>query len=216
MRELRELHLQDEKLAGSKNEDGIESEIYNQVLKNIPEIFSISFSKEADLLSQWYIYARESGVRLGMLFPQETQEFQIKRKGADKEPRTAGSVLKDVRYFTKIGMTPQEYRDEKEVITQMIADYAKEKGIGNELDENRTLIWKDIAPYIKNYEFRQEKEVRLIFNANIGEKDDTLLFQSRYYHKEIKYTLCVFVRIAGSIFTILVLGQRKNVRGREK
>ncbi len=166
LRELRELDLSG-RFTGYSNNKNYNSDAYSQMLKSTPEIFSISFSKEADLLSQWYMYARESGVRLGMLFPKKNQEFQIKLKTPDGKMRTTESVLKDVRYFTRIGMTPQEYRSETEAVIKMIEDYIREKGIENKLDENWALIWRDIAPYIKNYEFRQEKEVRLIFYASI-------------------------------------------------
>lgn len=169
LRELRELCL-DEKLYGIK-EGAIKDDAYIQVMKSTPEIFSISFSKEADLLSQWFMYARESGVRLGMLFPQKDQKFQIKQKVKNGEMRTVESSLKDVCYFTRMGMTSQKYKEEKAVIIKMIDSYVKEKGIENQIDENWTIIWKDIAPYIKNYEFRQEQEVRLIFNASIEKRD---------------------------------------------
>jgi len=179
LRELRELFL-DKKLGGIETQEYLSGDAYRETLKDIPEIYSISFSREADLLSQWYMYARESGVRLGMSFSQERQKFRIKQKEGEKEKekqngkdekkpdRSVESVLKDVSYFTRIGMSTQEYENKTDAIVQMINDYAKEIGVENDLEANGIRLWKEIAPYIKNYEFRQEKEVRLIFNAATG------------------------------------------------
>lgn len=177
LRELREVFLGERlnKLCGTETKEYLKRESYEEALKDIPEIYSISFSKEADLLSQWYMYARESGVRLGMLFSGEKQTFQIKQKGAedskeaDKPRRSAEASLKDVHYFTRIGMSPKEYDDEIKSIAQIVEEYAKELGI-DDFDANGVRLWKEIAPYIKNYEFRQEREVRLVFNANISGK----------------------------------------------
>lgn len=175
LRELKEVFLGERlgKLCGTGIKEYLKGEAYEEALKDIPEIYSISFSKEADLLSQWYMYARESGVRLGMLFPEEKQTFQIKRKdvkGSKKSnnpKRPMEASLKNVHYFTRIGMSPGEYAGETESIAQIVEEYAEELGI-DDFDANGVRLWKEIAPYIKNYEFRQEKEVRLVFNANIS------------------------------------------------
>lgn len=188
LRELREVFSGERlgKLCGTGIKEYLKGEAYEEALKDIPEIYSISFSKEADLLSQWYMYARESGVRLGMLFSGEKQIFQIKQKDAEdlKEPdnsmRPEEASLKNVHYFTRIGMSPKEYADETESIIQMVEEYAKELEV-DDFDANVLRLWKGVAPYIKNYEFRQEKEVRLVFNANISgrSKGDVDLIEYR-------------------------------------
>lgn len=79
LRELREFFVD----RAQENEESagiLDNGVYEGALKEIPQIYSISFSKEADLLSQWYMYARESGVRLGLLFPKKEQNFEIKKK----------------------------------------------------------------------------------------------------------------------------------------
>lgn len=174
LRELREVFSGESlrELCGTGIKEYLEGEAYEDALKDIPQIYSISFSKEADLLSQWYMYARESGVRLGMLFSGEKQNFKIKQKDAKglKAPndkmREAEASLKDVHYFTRIGMSLEEYTEATESIAQIVKEYAEELGV-DDFDANAVRLWKGIAPYIKNYEFRQEREVRLVFDAVI-------------------------------------------------
>lgn len=168
LRELREVFA-DMRSEGKKGSDIFKKDTYEKALKEIPQIYSISFSKEADLLSQWYMYAGEAGVRLGLLFPEERQEFEIKKKNAKKDdPKKAVvSKLRDVHYFTKMGMPYKNYQNEKERIRAVIKEYADETGMKEDDEANDIRLWKDVAPYIKNYEFRQEKEVRLIFNGGI-------------------------------------------------
>lgn len=178
LRELRELFL-NKGTWGEETVAYLTGEAYSQALKEKPEIYSISFSKEADLLSQWYMYARESGVRLGMHFLDEKQEFEIKRKNDKTVKNTAKAKLKDVHYFTQTGMPSQAYKKEKRIISRLVKDYAVELGVEKDPGANGVRIWKEIAPYIKNYEFRQEKEVRLIFNANTGSGLDADLIEYR-------------------------------------
>ncbi len=149
--------------------------VYEEASKESPQIYSISFSKEADLLSQWYMYARESGVRLGLSFPRKKQKFEIKKKNSKKKElkREILSTLRDVRYFTRMGMPYSAYQKEETAIKKMIQEYEKEVGIQSDDDANAIRVWKEMAPYIKNYEFRQEKEVRLVFNAVVNGENST-------------------------------------------
>ena len=173
LRELREIFERDD-LGGRETLLFREGDAYENALKEIPQIYSISLSKEADLLSQWYMYARESGVRLGMQFAEKRQDFEIKRKHpkGEEKRKDISAILRDVHYFTRIGMPSCEYENEEEKIAQTIKDYAKEMGIQDDFESNSIRLWKEIAPYIKNYEFRQEKEVRLVFNASAANRKD--------------------------------------------
>lgn len=186
LRELREIFANREQ-EGEIPKDSLDDNIYGDTLKEIPQIYSISFSKEADLLSQWYMYAREAGVRLGLLFPRKKQRFEIKKKNEgnrSKPKKSIESVLRDVHYFTRMGMPYQKYQKEKRAIENVIRNFADEIGIDWEDNANTIRLWKEIAPYIKNYEFRQEKEVRLVFNAviengNAANKEDADLIEYR-------------------------------------
>lgn len=148
--------------------------VYEEALKEIPQIYSISFSKEADLLSQWYMYARESGVRLGLLFPRKKLKFEIKKRNSRKEEskKEVSSTLREVHYFTRMGMPYRAYQKEERAIKKMVQEYEKEVGVQSDDDANVIRVWKEMAPYIKNYEFRQEKEVRLVFNAVVNDENN--------------------------------------------
>lgn len=56
------------------------AEVYRKALKEVHDIYSISFSQEKDLLSQWYMYAKESGVRLKMNIADD-DELEVKVYG---------------------------------------------------------------------------------------------------------------------------------------
>lgn len=156
----------------------LDESAYNDATNNVPQIYSISFSREPDLLSQWYMYSRESGVRLKMCLSRKDKlSFSVKNKLSGETPdfMGIGAELKDVHYFTRIGMETKEYTREGKKILKTITEYIKEQKIENDLEGNIIKIWKDTAPFIKNYEFRQEKEVRLIFKAPQGDKKAALI-----------------------------------------
>lgn len=155
----------------------LDESAYNDATNNVPQIYSISFSREPDLLSQWYMYSRESGVRLKMHLTKKNKCFLVKDKVSEEKTdfMEIGAELKDVHYFTRIGMESKEYTREGKKIIKTITDYIKEQKIENDLEGNIIKIWKDTAPFIKNYEFRQEKEVRLIFKAPQSEKKAALI-----------------------------------------
>lgn len=218
LRELRELFVnqaqENEESAGTLD-DGV----YEGTLKKIPQIYSISFSREADLLSQWYMYARESGVRLGLLFPRKKQNFEIKKKYGDgKRPeKSVTSVLRDVHYFTRMGMPCQKYRSERKSIEKVIKKYAGEIGVIREDDANVIRLWKEIAPYIKNYEFRQEREVRLIFNAvtddgNAVNKDNVDLIEYRNANGVLIPYIDVYRKTGWPVVEIMVGPGRNQAR----
>lgn len=175
LRELREVFWGSSMGTGAERErTGIlDQSIYEESLKEVPQIYSISFSREDDLLSQWYMYAKESGVRLGLSFPDKKQQFLIKKMHTEKEiaKKVVESTLRDVHYFTRIGMSIEEYQNEKKEINEAIQKYAEDIGIQKGDDANYIRLWKEIAPYIKNYEFRQEREVRLVFNAVVDSEN---------------------------------------------
>lgn len=147
---------------------------YADAVKNVPQLYSISFSKEQDLLSQWYMYSKESGIRLKMLMPEDDElSFEVKQK-TDRKREIKGR-LRDVHYFTRIGMEAKSYEKGRKEVFQAVNKHVGEQGIGDDIEGNIIKIWKDMAPYIKNYEFRQEKEVRLIFQADLNETTPDLI-----------------------------------------
>jgi hypothetical protein len=154
----------------------LNEETYEDAVKNVPELYSISFSKESDLLSQWYMYSKESGIRLKLSMPDDNMlSFQVKKASSENEKQKITGSLQDVHYFTRLGMETNEYKIECEKIFNTIDSYVKEQNIENDIEGNIIRIWKDISPYIKNYEFRQEKEVRLIFQADVNKNTGNLI-----------------------------------------
>lgn len=136
---------------------GIE-EKYPQIKAESSNIYSISFSKAGDLLSQWHMYSKESGVQIKMAFDDGKHynyyldSMKIKKAKLKK---------REVHYLTKIGMPSKEYGDEgKMVLTEFKRELEKN---GGNVDGEMVSIWKLMAPFIKNYGFKQEEEVRTIF-----------------------------------------------------
>ncbi len=178
LRELRELLQSGNRRSNcykAASDMYLTKDVYVDAVKNVPQLYSISFSKEPDLLSQWYMYSKESGIRLKLSMQEGEQSFKVKKKSQSENKRDISGRLKDVHYFTRIGMDVSEYEQEKRRIFKTIEEYMQQQGIGEDIEGNIIKLWKDIAPYIKNYEFRQEKEVRLIFQANVGRNTTDLI-----------------------------------------
>ncbi len=156
MKELRELFCGDTagKYAQSAQKHLPGEDVYRVALKEAHDIYSISFSQEKDLLSQWYMYAKESGVRLKMNIADDDElEVKVYGKEEEKEPNLhLWSKCKKVHYYTRIGMEEDEYVRESQEILKGIKQYVKEKSM-DDLDAYISAIWSGYAPYIKNYEF---------------------------------------------------------------
>lgn len=167
---LRELkNLVNQRLKNQSNEDavkGIEKIQSEEIqFEEMPDSFSISFSTNKDLLSQWSMYAKESGVSLHMQF-QRDEIYEA--PDSEKNIKSKIGILspEKVFYYTEHAM-----RDES--IKNKIANQIWEK-ISDELEQDNTKadeelavqIWRIIkknAPYIKRYEFNAEDEYRLVF-----------------------------------------------------
>lgn len=183
LRELRELLKRGDLANNIYNEAAkvLSDAVYYDAINNVPQIYSISFSEAPDLLSQWYMYSGESGVSLKFDFPDAEMTFQVKMKSMEEhdsslnKKRNINSKIKKVHYFTQIGMEIEEYKKEINEIFKTIEEYKNEKGISGDIEGNIVKIWKEIAPYIKNYEFHQEQESRLIFNADVSENNGDLI-----------------------------------------
>lgn len=145
--------------------DEIDETFFEKESVQLPDIFSISFSKAADLSSQWSMYAKESGVRMTFNFPRNRYiSAKIKNKEDENNFRQDKIRLKPVYYYTKIGMDAKTYEKETEKIQKEIGEILKDREI-NDVSGNILSILRDEAPYIKNFEFRQEEESRLVFHS---------------------------------------------------
>ena len=135
---------------------GIE-EKYPLIKAGSSNIYSISFSKARDLLSQWHMYSRESGVQVKMAFDDRNYDYYQD----DKKIKKAELKKREVHYLTKIGMPSKEYSNAGAKVLEEFKGELEQNG-GNVADEMIS-IWKLMAPFIKNYGFKQEDEVRTIF-----------------------------------------------------
>lgn len=131
---------------------------YSRVKEGSSNIYSISFSKARDLLSQWHMYAKESGVQIKMIFNDDKSYNYFKDKDGKKEDELK---KRQVNYLTKIGMPSGEYFDEGKNVLREFERQMNQNG-GN-ADGEMISVWKMMAPFIKNYGFKQEEEVRAIF-----------------------------------------------------
>ena len=126
------------------------------------EYYSISFCEKNDILSQWAIYAKESGVSIKMNFEKELYEFST--KSIEKEQLAKWNLLpQKVYYFTYQSMKQDEEQYKRvayEVLNQLYEESAKDQA------EWKNERWRYISTLVKRYDFYQEKEYRLVFEPN--------------------------------------------------
>lgn len=152
----------------------------NERLEQDVQIYSISFSTQRDLLSQWAMYSKESGVSLKMHFTgQEIYKDKLSQKSDTKnEKLVSGIVPKRVFYCTKNAMTTEQYDKVCSAIWKDVEESYKEVSL-NDRQANALEIWRSMVPYVKRSEFSAEEEYRLVFDwerllypASIGYRGD--------------------------------------------
>ena len=94
LKELRELLCGDkaDRYVQSAQNHLAEADAYREALKKAHDIYSISFSQEKDLLSQWYMYAKESGVPVILV-------GHINKDGAIAGPKVLEHIVDTVLQF---------------------------------------------------------------------------------------------------------------------
>lgn len=134
------------------------------------EFYSISFCQKNDLLSQWVIYARESGVSIKMNFERKNYSFVTDsiEKQNTAEPKAKvrfqkGILPRKVYYFTHDVMAGSEYKD---TAFKILNRLYKQSGVY--LTEDIWERWRYTAAYIKRYDFYQEAESRLVFQRRVS------------------------------------------------
>lgn len=151
----------------------IDEEKLQKELEREVSVYSISFSESRDLLSQWSMYAGESGVSLKLKF--ENNEtymtyFEKNEDGAknlkpinDENFANRKYQPEKVFYCTKDAMKDTDYDVAEKEIWEKICKN-ENKNTVNDLEGNYTQLWKRYAPYVKRVEFKAEKEHRLVFD----------------------------------------------------
>lgn len=124
------------------------------------------FLRKNDLLSQWAIYARESGVSIRMNFEDRGYVFSAFSEESIGDKKVKWDTHpNEVQYFTYDSMDNDRdlYRAESfKILDKLLAE---QKGIDNVEQVDR---WKSIATYIKRYDFYQEAESRIVFDPKMA------------------------------------------------
>lgn len=132
--------------------------------KKYMEFYSISFCKKNDLLSQWAIYARESGVSIKMKFEKENYCFSTDSVSGDGKAEWKCFPQK-VHYFTYDAMKCAGEKYEESAFEILDKLYPKELG---DYEEKKKESWRYISTLVKRYDFYQEEECRLVFEPNMS------------------------------------------------
>lgn len=137
--------------------------------KQEKEYYSISFCKRNDLLSQWAIYARESGVSIKMRFDEKNYKFYTNTI-YDSQKAEWVLIPKKVYYFTYESMKNQnmekEYEDTAYKILNQMYGNDNDDSCKDTFDRKRSQ-WRYISAFVKRYDFYQEEEYRLVFEPNV-------------------------------------------------
>lgn len=146
----------------------ISAPLQSHYAEETPESYSISFSTERDLLSQWSMYAKESGVSLRMEFDKD-HIYEINEFGKNRNQEKIvieGLSPRKVYYCTKNAMTQEQYTEVRTAIEGETLSGLE----GGDISDIAQEIWLRNVPYIKRYEFKAEGEYRLVFNQKDCEK----------------------------------------------
>lgn len=137
------------------------------------EYYSISFCETNDLLSQWAIYAKESGVSIKMDFKKKFYSFEAEsteergdieeKEGTKKKERARWQLLPQrVFYFTydPAQSCETEYQKTAYEVLDRLFD-------SRDPLEGKNENWKYVSTLIKRYDFYQEAEQRLVFRPDL-------------------------------------------------
>lgn len=146
--------------------------IENQLKEPRTDCYSISFSQHADLLSQWSMYAKESGVNLGFDFERLLQSGSVYNTD---DPKGAMQITAfgpdEVTYFTQNEnkAAGQEENEIKRIKGEIKRKLTEDQNVINSAEHMLTEGWQQHlyrhVALIKRFEFHAEAEWRLVFNA---------------------------------------------------
>lgn len=132
---------------------------------NKMEYYSISFCEKNDLLSQWAIYAKESGVSIKMNFNENSYKFFTKSTDKKEKNKAEWNILpQKVYYFTYTSMKSVSKNKYEEVAYKILNQlYDPSSKDHAEWKKER---WRYVSTLVKRYDFYQEQEYRLVFEPN--------------------------------------------------
>lgn len=160
LKELREI------INNKQQTELISQESLNRELESDVANYSISFSTVGDLLSQWSMYAGESGVSLMMAFSADEvyRAYDEFGKRADVYNFSVEHKFpKKIFYCTKSTMSSQRYQNVVDGIWKEVNKSYSPITL-SDFPGNVNYIWKEMAPYVKRFEFSAEEEYRLVFD----------------------------------------------------
>lgn len=188
LKEVREYILSTESVFKSAAEKRLSEAVYEERREDEINSFSISFTTARDLLSQWFMYAKESGVSLKMEFEDRDYEFQACRQDKKREVNYCMRPQK-VYYFTKGVQSEEEYKEVGDKIIQAMQEQFKKDGM-RDYDDNIERLWLKITPFVKRADFGAEEEYRLVFDFN-----NALAFTPRVDFRNDKHVIKPYLDI---------------------
>ncbi len=154
-----------------------------------PEVYNLSFTTEEDLLSQWKMYARESGVAVEFDFSRASTFWQksvhIKKDSSEQD---AMDFICEDRFPRRIGYQTAPLKSQIQAIIENI-----------EQDPD-LFVWQMICmlehiPFLKHSGFSQEGESRLIFRPYKRLEPDGTIICSKIGYRETSHILVPYLEI---------------------
>lgn len=145
-------------------------------------IYGACFSKNNDLLSQWCKYADNTqGVAIGFNTSLLKKLVDFGNSIANDEQERLFSI-EEVCYLPKGNVLPDEFACHAQEMADMIyylinsqqtdTLISESESLGGFLSLDRTILLQSSARF-KGYNFREEEEVRIIFNDDLDSFDDS-------------------------------------------
>lgn len=130
-----------------------------------PQVYNISFTSERDLLNQWKMYARESGIAI---------EFDFNKNNMFSQKVQDNFLFKEKRFPKKV-----IYQD------STILDEIELTGLDDEVVNSDDIISNlEKIPYIKSKYYSVEEEYRLIFRPYTYDLGDAV---SEYKESDVRF-----------------------------
>lgn len=174
----------------------------------MPEVYSVSFCSSRDLLNQWSMYAKESGVAIGFDF----HDFVLCDASLTNEEMYEEEDWQQIKYFRynkphKVSYSEQDMQikiDEQvnEVIRELVnpgfmAKYPTIKPTSYLIQEIAKLY--AMVPFFKVDKFKGEEEIRLAFmrlNKVVTNMDGSYReYRTKVFHRESNHVLKPYIKI---------------------
>lgn len=174
----------------------------------MPEVFSVSFCAQGDLLNQWSMYAKESGVAIEFNF----KNFVMCDSGLKNESDYGKEDWQQIKYYryNRPHKVSYDAKNMQKTIEYQINEVIRELSNPAFVDRYPTVkptsyliqeIAKlySLAPFFKVDNFKGEEETRLAFmrlNKVITFKDGKYgEFQTELFHREANHVLKPYIKI---------------------